>query len=73
VQVGEGAGFRSISAGSRFAFERPPVVVAPSRHGASATMAEHQPLIAAVLDGPPEVRVLDPVVLGEAAKGSLAG
>ena len=42
-------------------------------HGASAAMAEHQPLLAAVLDGPPEVRVLDPVVLGEAANGSLAG
>ncbi len=42
-------------------------------HGASATMAEHQPLLAAVLDGPAEVTVLDPVVFGESAKGSLAG
>jgi quinol monooxygenase YgiN len=42
-------------------------------HGASATMAEHQPLLAAVLDGPAEVTVLEPVVFGEAAKGSLAG
>ena len=42
-------------------------------HGASAAMAEHQPLLAAVLDGPPEVTVLDPVLLSDPAKGSLAG
>ncbi|MGA2755729.1 MAG: hypothetical protein ABSF58_00060 [Solirubrobacteraceae bacterium] len=54
-------------------FERFASIEAFKTHGASATVAEHQPLLAAVLAGAAEVTVLDPVLFGEAVHGSLAG
>jgi quinol monooxygenase YgiN len=44
-----------------------------AEHRASATMAEFGPLLAALVDQPIEVTVLEPVALGESAKGRVGG
>jgi len=42
-------------------------------HRASATMAEFGPVLAALVDRPIEVTLLQPVALGESAKGRVGG
>jgi quinol monooxygenase YgiN len=42
-------------------------------HRASATMAEFGPLLAALVDRPVEVTLLEPVAFGESAKGRVGG
>jgi quinol monooxygenase YgiN len=44
-----------------------------AEHRASATMAEFGPILAALVAGPVEVTVLDPVVLGDRVKGRVGG
>jgi quinol monooxygenase YgiN len=44
-----------------------------AEHRESATMAEFGPVLAALVDRPVEVTVLEPVVLGESAKGRVGG
>jgi quinol monooxygenase YgiN len=44
-----------------------------AEHRASATMAEFGPVLAALVERPIEVTVLEPVALGESAKGRVGG
>jgi quinol monooxygenase YgiN len=43
------------------------------KHRASATMAEFGPVLAALVDRPIDVTLLEPVALGESAKGRVGG
>jgi quinol monooxygenase YgiN len=44
-----------------------------AEHRQSATMAEFGPVLAALVDRPIEVTVLEPVAIGESAKGRVGG
>ena len=44
-----------------------------AEHIASATMAEFGPVLAALVDRPVEVTVLEPIALGQNAKGRVGG
>jgi quinol monooxygenase YgiN len=44
-----------------------------AEHRESATMAEFGPVLAALVDRPVEVTVLEPVAIGESAKGRVGG